>query len=104
MKTQKTIIDETGYEELEDPNFFKFVNIGDKVAGKLIDIGTSDQYKFGLYTVEQADGTMVRFHGSVQLDTRMKQCQIGEKIMVEFTDVERRPKGDMKLYSVRRKK
>lgn len=95
---------EAGYDEVEDPNFFKFVNVGDKIAGRLVDIGSSDQYGFGLYTVEKADGTQARFHGSAQLDTRMKQCNIGDSVIVEFLDIEKRPKGDMKLFSVRRKK
>jgi hypothetical protein len=105
-KTQTKIIEDAdeGYEEIEDPNFFKFENVGDKVVGKLVDIGTSDQYKFGLYTLEIEDGTQVRFHGSAHLDTRMKQVQIGESIIVIFTDVEKRPKGNMKLFSVKRKK
>lgn len=92
------------YEEIEDPDFFKFESVGDNIAGELVDIGTSDQYKFGLYTVEKSDGSQVRFHGSAQLDSRMKQCGIGDHIKVEFIDVEKRPKGDMKLFSVRRRK
>lgn len=98
----KAVVDD--YEEIEDPDFFKFENVGDKIAGRLVDVGSSDQYKFGLYTIENSDGEQVRFHGSSHLDTRMKQVQIGELVIVEFTDVEKRPKGDMKLFSVRRKK
>lgn len=91
------------YEEIGDPDFFKFENIGDSISGELVDIGLSDQYKFGLYTVETSDGKQVRFHGSAQLDSRMKQCNIGDHIKIEFIDVEKRPKGDMKLFNVRRR-
>jgi hypothetical protein len=95
---------EEDYEDIEDPNFFKFENVGDKIAGKLVDIGNSDQYGFGLYTVEKSDGEQVRFHGSSQLDSRMKQVQLGDSVIVEFMDIEKRPKGNMKLFNVRRKK
>jgi len=94
---------EEGYEEIEDPDFFKFENVGDAAAGKLVDIGHSDQYGFGLYTLEQDDGSQIRFHGSSQLDSRMKQIDIGDFIKVEFMDLEKRPKGDMKLFKVMRK-
>lgn len=104
MPKHKEIEADEDYEDIEDPNFFKFENVGDKIAGKLVDIGTSDQYKFGLYTIEKSDGTQARFHGSAQLDTRMKQCNIGDNVMVEFMDIEKRPKGNMKLFSVRRRK
>lgn len=104
MTKQKNLEGDTAWEDIEDPNFFKFMNVGDKVTGKLVDIGLSDQYRFGLYTIEQSDGTQLRFHGSAQLDSRMKQCQLGETVLVEFIDVEKRPKGDMKLFSVKRKK
>jgi len=95
---------EDDWEDIEDPNFFRFENIGDKVSGKLVDIGNSERYNFGLYTIEQEDGTQMRFHGSAHLDSRMKQCQIGDHVKVEFIDVEEQDKGDMKLYDVKRKR
>lgn len=93
---------ERKYEEIEDPDFFKFNEIGDKIEGKLVDIGESEQYKFGLYTVETSDKDLIRFHGSSHLDSRLKQVSLGEYIQVEFIDIEKRPKGEMKLFSVRR--
>lgn len=94
---------DAGYEEIDDPNFFKFESIGDKIKGQLVDIGWSDQYDFGLYTVEDGDKNQTRFHGSSQLDSRMKQVSLGDHIVVEFMDIEKRPKGDMKLFRVMRK-
>jgi len=91
------------YEDIEDPDFFTFENVGDTVEGELVDVGTSDQYGFGLYTLEKADGDQVRFHGSAVLDSRMKQANIGDYLVIEFSDLEKRPKGDMKLFNVRRK-
>lgn len=108
MTKQRTMdgknVGEEDYEDIEDPNFFKFENVGDKIAGKLVDIGSSGKYKFGLYTLEKPDGEQVRFHGSSQLDSRMKQVQMGDSVIVEYMDIEKRPKGDMKLFAVRRKK
>lgn len=103
MAKQETSIADEGWVDVEDPDFFKFDNVGDEVVGKLVDVGVSDQYKFGLYTVEQPDGSLLRFHGSAHLDSRMKQIQIGETILVKFMDLEKRPKGDMKLFDVKRK-
>lgn len=94
---------EAGYEEIDDPEFFKFENIGDKIGGKLVDVGKSDQYDFGLYTIENDEGEQTRFHGSSQLDSRMKQVNLGDVILVEFMDIEKRPKGDMHLFRVMRK-
>jgi len=92
------------YEEIDDPEFFSFKDIGDSVEGKLVDIGTSEQYGFGLYTIEDENEDQTRFHGSAQLDSRMKQVNLGDWIKVEFMDLEKRPKGDMKLFKVMRRK
>lgn len=102
MPKQEKIISD--YEEVEDADFLKFENIGDSVEGSLIDIGVSDQYKFGLYTLEREDGTTVRFHGSAQLDGKMKSIKLGDAIKVEFYDIEKRAKGNMKLFKVGRKR
>lgn len=103
--TQKNIeVKEAVFDEIEDPDFFKFKDIGDKIEGKLIDVGNSDQYGFGLYTLETPSEDLIRFHGSAQLDSRMKQVNLGEYIQIEFMDVEKRPKGDMKLFSLRRRR
>ncbi len=104
MTKQKELIDESEYEEVEDPDFFKFENVGDKVSGELVDIGTSDKYNFGLYTLEKPDGEQLRFHGSAHLDTRMKRIGIGDSVIVEYQDVEKKEKGEMKLFSVKLKK
>jgi translation initiation factor IF-1 len=102
LPKQKEIIGD--YEEIEDADFFKFENIGDSIEGNLIDIGTSEQYHFGLYTLEKDDGTTVRFHGAAQLDGKMKSIKLGDSVKVEFYDVEKRAKGNMKLFRVMRKR
>lgn len=103
-KEKQTKIVPDGYEEVESANFFKFENIGDSCEGKLIDKGLSEQYKFGLYTLEQEDGTTVRCHGSSQLDELMMTVKIGESVVIEYIDNQKRPKGSMKLFKVFRKK
>jgi hypothetical protein len=88
------------FVEVEDADFFKFENIGDSIEGKLIDKGHSEQFKFGLYTVITDEGDSIRFHGSSHLDSKLKAIPEGTYIVVKFLDVEKRPKGDMKLFSV----
>jgi hypothetical protein len=90
------------FEEVEDAAFFKFENIGDVVEGKLVDRTLSDQYKFGIFTLEQDDGNNIRFHGAAQLDPVMLSVKIGEYIKVEYVDNQKRPKGDMKVFKVHR--
>ena len=103
MAKQNKIVPD-GYEEVESANFFKFENIGDACEGKLIGKDLSEQYKFGLFTLEQEDGMTVRFHGSSQLDELMMTVKLGENIMVEYVDNQKRPKGTMKLFKVYRKR
>ncbi len=93
-----------GYEEVESANFIRFEKFGDNIAGKLIDKGSSTQYKFGLYTVLNEEGEQFRFHGSSQLDDLMLTIMIGDNIMVEYVDSQKTPKGDLKLFRVLRKK
>jgi len=103
-ETQQNLEGETAWEEVDSPNFFQFKNIGDILEGKLIERAKSSQYGFGLYTLEVKDGDQVRFHGSSQLDDLMLSINIGDICRVEFIDVEKRPKGEMKLFSVKRKR
>lgn len=93
-----------GYAEVESANFIKFESIGDMVSGQLLDKGYSEQYKFGLYSVMNEDGEQLRFHGSSQLDDLLMTVKVGDHIMVKFIDVQKTPKGEMKLFQVFRKK
>lgn len=107
MGTQKTLDNkkpaQRKWEEVEDAAFFKFENIGDTVEGTLVGTSSkSDQYGFGMYTLEQPDGKNVRFHGAAQLDPMMLSVKTGEYIKVEYVDNQKRPKGDMKVFKVYR--
>ena len=89
-----------GYDEVEAANFVKFEKIGDTVSGKLIDKGRSSQFNFGLYTVLTDKDEQLRFHGTIQLDDLLLVIQLNDFIHVEFVDVEKTPKGEMKLFKV----
>ena len=104
MTKQKNLEGETAWEDVESPNFFQFKDIGDTLEGKLIERAKSEQYGFGLYTLEKPDEEQIRFHGSSQLDDLMLSINIGDSVRIEFTDAEKRPKGEMKLFDVKRKR
>jgi len=91
------------WEEVEAANFIKFDNIGDSVEGQLIDRGKSDSYGFGLFTVQQGEESQ-RFHGSAQLDDLMLGVNIGDYIKVTYVDSQKAKKGEMKLFTVQRRK
>ena len=95
---------EENLEEVASPNFFRFENIGDNVSGTLLGKGESDQFGFGLYSIEQDDGTQMRFHGSAQLDDLMLAIKSGEWLKVVYYDNQKMAKGSMKLFKVYRKK
>jgi hypothetical protein len=88
-------------EEVESPNFVRFVNIGDSVEGVYKDYQRSVQYGFGMYSLEQADGTMKRVHGSSDLDDKMISVPMGTWVRIAFTEEKHRPKGIMKIFSVK---
>ena len=100
---QKNIEGEDAWEEIESPNFFQFKEVGDVIEGTLIDKDKSDQYGFGLFTLDTKEGDQIRFHGSSQLDDLMLNIQMNDYIRVKFIDFEKRPKGEMKLFSVKRR-
>jgi hypothetical protein len=95
---------EIEWEDVESANFVRFEEFGDSVEGKLIDKGKSEQFGFGLFTVQNKDDEALRFHGSAQLDDLMLGVGLGTYIYVEFVDVQKTPRGEMKLFKLRRAK
>lgn len=91
-------------EEIESPNFFRFENVGDCVEGTLREVARSEQYNFGIYTLEKDDGSSVRLHGSSDLDDKMSLIAKGTWLRIEFYDQRKMPKGTMKLFKVFRRK
>ena len=95
---------ETEWEDVESANFVRFEEFGDNVEGKLIDKDKSEQFGFGLFTVMTNDDETLRFHGSAQLDDLMLGIDIGTYIHVEYVDNQKTPRGEMKLFKVRKAK
>jgi hypothetical protein len=91
------------WSEVESPNFFQFKAIGDKLTGVLLQKATSSQYGFGLYTIQNDKDEQIRFHGSSQLDDLIMGVNVNDLIEVTFIDTQKMPKGEMKLFKVRRK-
>lgn len=91
------------WEQIESANFKKFEKLGDSIEGILKDIGESDRYGFGLYTLATNDGNRIRFHGSAQLDDLMSGVSLYDYIRVTYIDNQNTPQGQMKLFNVERK-
>lgn len=96
--------DGTEWETVDDPTFFKFDKVGDVLEGELVDISKSETYGFGLYTIVDAETNPHRFHGSNQLDDLMSQIKIGDYIKVSFIDTKNHPRGQMKIFTVYKKR
>ncbi len=101
---QKNITTQNEFEEVESPNFFQFKAIGDKIEGVLLQKATSTQYGFGLYILQLDTEEQIRFHGSAQLDDLLMGVNVNDYIEITFIDTQKMPKGEMKLFKVRRKK
>ena len=101
VRAKQDKIDE--WSEVESPNFFQFKAIGDKLTGVLLQKATSSQYGFGLYAIQNDKDEQIRFHGSSQLDDLLMGVNINDLIEVTFIDTQKTPKGEMKIFKVRRK-
>lgn len=101
VKPKQDKIDD--WNEVESPNFFQFKKIGDKIDGTLLHKATSSQYGFGLYALQTSENEQIRFHGSAQLDDLMMGVNVNDYIEITFIDTQKMPKGEMKLFKVRRK-
>ena len=101
--SQKTLPKERKMKRVEDPEFYRFENIGDKVAGVLQEKGVYGNINAGAYVLKQDDGKIRKFHGSVNLDQKMKGVEIGKYCEVEYIDNMQMEKGKtpMKIFDVR---
>lgn len=102
MKQENIIKKEKNWMEVDSPNFFQFKKIGDTIEGILLLKAISNQYGFGLYTIQSGENEQIRFHGSSQLDDLMMGVNVNDNIEVTFIDIQKMPKGEMKLFKVRR--
>jgi hypothetical protein len=64
----------------------------------------SEDLKYGMYTLKNEDGDNIRIHGSKHLDDLLREVNVGDQIRIEYIDTQARPKGTMKIFSVKRKK
>jgi len=101
VRPKQDKIDE--WNEIESPNFFQFKAIGDKLTGILLEKGKSKQYGFGLYALQTDNAEQIRYHGSAQLDDLMMGVNVNDYIEITYIDVQKMPKGEMKLFTLRRK-
>lgn len=71
-----------GWEEIRESNFWSPKNKGEAVEGVIISMETDN---FGLkVTVEQSDKKMVVLPSHAVLQSRIKNCKVGEIIKVIF--------------------
>ena len=100
LKQKKAEDDE--YETVPDETFFRFENIGDTIQGILSDKGRSERYGVGMYTIDTKDGS-TRILGKTHLDRLMNKVEIGDYILITYLDNQETPKGEMKIFEVKRK-
>ncbi len=103
-KENKPENNDSNLEEIESANFFRFENLGDTVQGVLKDVQKSKQFGFGIYTLEQDDGSPVRIHGSSDLDDKMMLLENGQWVKITYYDQKQQAKGIMKLFRVQKRK
>lgn len=94
--------EDEGWEEIES-DFVTFTDIGDSVAGRLIDKSTQEMRNgtVGRYQVEIADGTNKTFLGGTDLDAKLKLIEVGTQIKVRFIGTQSTNSGQqMKRFQV----
>jgi hypothetical protein len=99
-ETKQTQIVRPKLERVESPNFFAFKEIGDTIEGILTLKEHSDQYGFGIYTIQKEDMSRVKCHGSSNLDDLMSVLNINDYVLITFVKEQKLPKGTLKLFEV----
>jgi len=94
------------YEDIEAPDFFRFTEPGTRLEGIYNeDQGVSERYGFHIYSLTRAsDKELKRFHGNSQLDDLMRQCNPGDYLIVAFVEYVPTARGEMKRFTVQRKR
>ena len=93
------------FENIEE-NFFRFDEPGTMLEGTYTkNFGPSERYPFNIHSLNQAaTGKNTRFHGNSQLDALLAQIEEGDYIIVTFVEFVPTPRGEMKRFSVQRRK
>lgn len=83
LGAERTVPD--GYNEVE-VEFFQFKNVGDSIAGRLIEkhITTIQGNKCGKYAIVDQSNKRAVFLGSVQMDELLNTVAVGTEIYVEY--------------------
>lgn len=93
------------YEEIESV-IFKFEKIGDELKGKYIASEIGKNYGNKVYKIETDDGVMAVF-GTVVLESKMDNINLGDSIKIVFDSVKKNPKkgqNDIKMFKVFRER
>ena len=93
------------FEDIQE-NFFRFDEPGTMLEGTYVkDLGASERYPFHIHCLDQAaTGKNMKFHGNSQLDALLAQIVEGDYIIVTFVEFVPTPRGEMKRFSVQRRK
>lgn len=93
------------FENIEEA-FFRFDEPGTMLEGTYRkNLGPSERYPFNIHSLDvAATGKNTRFHGNSQLDALLAQIDEGDFIIVTFVEYVSTPRGEMKRFSVQRRK
>lgn len=80
---------------------FRFENDGDEIEGKLVSVGPGKFENSKVYTLEKDDGSAISIFGSVILDDRMSEIEVGNYIKIVYKGLIKTGSGkNAKLFEV----
>ena len=80
---------------------FRFENDGDEMEGKLVSVGPGKFEKSKVYVLEKEDGSAVTIFGSVILDDRMSEVEVGNYVKIVYKGMVMTGSGkNAKLFEV----
>jgi len=80
---------------------FRFENDGDEMEGKLVSVGPGKFEGSKVYTLEKPDGSAVTIFGSVILDDRMSEVEVGNYVKIVYKGTVKTGSGkNAKLFDV----
>lgn len=97
---KQEIKEQDEWNEIEEPDFFKFEQLNDKLEGVLLSQEINENYGFGDYSLRTNDGKTIKFHGSTQLDDLLLNLEMPCPIKIIFVDLRNTPNGQMKVFKV----
>lgn len=80
---------------------FRFENDGDEIEGKLVSVGPGKFENSKVYVLEKEDGAAVSVFGSVIMDDRMSEVEVGDYVKIVFGGMVKTGSGkNAKLFKV----